>query len=234
MHGYILSTSGRFRLYLQLVTRGTIKSPRSAPACSMAARMSLSISFSRTISPETACETLITVARSRCSTGAAIMLLELVTGLLLPELRILLIELAHFAFGSPAEIAVPGFSQIRIRYLVETSRRIESCGKFVGERLVVDEARLHVPSGLPVRKAASASIVAAFDARDLGRHECCAVFEILRDNSPPIAELLLVFGQSRRNARCLFIWRCTIASGRSREALRSKWYSACSKKAAIV
>ena len=51
-----------------------INRPRSAPACSIAVRMSVSISFSRTISPETACETLITVARSRCSTGVPIVL----------------------------------------------------------------------------------------------------------------------------------------------------------------
>src|ERR1700677_2866018 len=42
--------------------RRPIRSPRSAPACSMAARMTLSIRFSRTSSPETACDTLITVA----------------------------------------------------------------------------------------------------------------------------------------------------------------------------
>src|SRR5271166_6299371 len=46
--------------------------PRSAPACSIAVRMSVSISFSSTISPETACDMMITVARSRCSTGAPI------------------------------------------------------------------------------------------------------------------------------------------------------------------
>jgi len=32
-------------------------------------RMSMSMSLSKTVSPETACDTLITVARSRCSTG---------------------------------------------------------------------------------------------------------------------------------------------------------------------
>ena len=51
-----------------------IRRPRSAPACSIAARIRLSISFSKTISPETVCETLITVARSRSSVGAKIVL----------------------------------------------------------------------------------------------------------------------------------------------------------------
>jgi len=38
--------------------RGTINRPRLAPACSMAVRISVSISISRTISPETACDNL--------------------------------------------------------------------------------------------------------------------------------------------------------------------------------
>ncbi|MNF09719.1 hypothetical protein D3C80_2104560 [compost metagenome] len=37
----------------------------------MAVRITMSISFSRTISPEAAWDTLSTVARSRCSTGVA-------------------------------------------------------------------------------------------------------------------------------------------------------------------
>ncbi|MNN36051.1 hypothetical protein D3C81_1499260 [compost metagenome] len=49
-----------------------INRPRSAPACSMAVRRIMSISFSSTISPEAACVTLITVARSSWSTGVAI------------------------------------------------------------------------------------------------------------------------------------------------------------------
>jgi hypothetical protein len=52
--------------------RGRINKPRSAPACSTAVRMSMSISLSRTISRVTACDTLIAVARSRCSTGLAV------------------------------------------------------------------------------------------------------------------------------------------------------------------
>ncbi len=60
--------------------RGRINRPRSAPACSTAMRISVSISFSKTISPETACETLITVAKSRCSTGVPMVLVRPGTG----------------------------------------------------------------------------------------------------------------------------------------------------------
>ena len=45
-------------------SRGIINNPRSAPACSIAVRMSVSTSFSRMISPERAWDTLIRVARS--------------------------------------------------------------------------------------------------------------------------------------------------------------------------
>ena len=76
MHGYTLSAVLASAADLQSSPRGNIKRPRSAPACSMAARISLSISFSRAISPETACDTLITVARSRSSTGATIVLVD--------------------------------------------------------------------------------------------------------------------------------------------------------------
>ena len=60
--------------------RTRISRPRSAPACSIAARMSLSRSLSRIISPEIACETSITVARSRFSTGSLIVLVAPGTG----------------------------------------------------------------------------------------------------------------------------------------------------------
>ena len=50
--------------------RVPIRRPLSAPACSMALRKTLSNSFSKTISLETACETLTTVARSSTSEDA--------------------------------------------------------------------------------------------------------------------------------------------------------------------
>ena len=53
---------------------GRIKRPRSAPACSTAMSIRVSINCSSTISPETACETFITVPRSSCSTGAPIVM----------------------------------------------------------------------------------------------------------------------------------------------------------------
>ena len=51
-----------------------------------------------------------------------------------------LIELPHLAIGAPTEVAVAGIPQIAMRDLLEAARRIEACGKLVGERLVVHEA----------------------------------------------------------------------------------------------
>src|SRR5947207_4984819 len=61
-------------------SRGTINTPRSAPACSIAVRNTVSTSFSSTISLETACETFSTVASSNCSTRAPIVPRESGTG----------------------------------------------------------------------------------------------------------------------------------------------------------
>jgi len=103
-----------------------IKTPRSAPACSMAVRMSVSISFSRTISPATACDTLMTVARSRCSTGVTNRAGRTRDPLFLPQVWMQLIELAHLPVGSPAQIAVPGVPQIRVGDLLENDVRRRS------------------------------------------------------------------------------------------------------------
>ena len=108
-----------------------------------------------------------------------------------PELRILLIELTHFAVGSPAQIAVPGFAQIRIRELFEPSCRIESCGNLVGDRLIVDEPVCVSGTDCLLVKAHCIE-VATLDARYLRSHECDAVFEILRAVLRPNFELVVV------------------------------------------
>ena len=70
LHEYRVTARPGLRLDPHSAPRGKISKPRPAPACSMAVRISTSISLSRTISPETACDSLITVPRSSCSTGA--------------------------------------------------------------------------------------------------------------------------------------------------------------------
>jgi len=89
------------------------------------------------------------------------------------------VELPDFAIRSPTEITVPGFAQIRIREVVESSCRIKARGNLVGNRLVVDE---------PVRVRGADSFfieahgieVAALYSRDFRTHERRTVLEILR------------------------------------------------------
>ena len=70
VHGDIRSTSGRLRLYLQLITSPG-NQEAALGACVLDGRAHESVeSRSRIISPETACETFNTVASSNCSTGA--------------------------------------------------------------------------------------------------------------------------------------------------------------------
>ena len=157
--------------------------------------MSVSISFSSTISPETACDTLITVARSRCSTGVADRARRAGHGLFRPEVRIHLLELPHLAVGAPAQIAVAGVPQIEIRDLVETARPVEVGSAFVGERLIVDKAVVaRRADGLFVESLGIE--LATFDARNLGADQRGAVLEILRAILRPDLKLPVMRGES--------------------------------------
>src|SRR6202140_1536894 len=99
--------------------------------------------------------------------------------LVLPELRIHLIELPHLAIGSPPQVAVPGVSQVEMRYFIEATGRVEARSKFVGERLIVNKAICAGRAdGLFVQTFGIE--VAALQAGDLGANQCGAVFEILR------------------------------------------------------
>ena len=134
---------------------GQISKPRSAPACSIAVRISVSISFSSTISPETVCDTLITVARSRRSTGVAIVFVGPGDGLFGPEVRIHRLELPHLAVGAPAAHNSSGRCANRDRAIwLEPARPVEVGRALIGDRLVVDEAIVTRRTGWPVRRGA--------------------------------------------------------------------------------
>ena len=180
--------------------------------------MSVSISFSSTISPETACDTLITVARSRCSTGVPIVLAGAGRWLCPLEVRIQLVELPHLAVGAPAQIAVAGVPQIHVRDLLEAARRVEARGEFVGERLVVNEAvGARRADGLFVE--ALGVELAAFQAGDLGADQRGAVLEVLRAILRPDLELSVVGGQSLQMLLAL-VGGCGIAAGGAGQARR--------------
>ena len=132
--------------------RGTIRRPRSAPACSRAMRMSLSISFSSTISPESACETSIIVARSSCSTGASIVPVGPGRVLVLSQPRMELVELPHLSVGSPADVAVAGrFANRDSRsFRSRVPRKSAPQAHWRAPRYA--QSRLRVPNGWRVRK----------------------------------------------------------------------------------
>ena len=155
--------------------------------------MSLSISFSRTISPETACETLITVARSRSSAGAKIVLVWRRYRPSFFRCGYRWSSCAHLAISPPTLIAIPGFEQVRICDLVETTCRVEACGNLVGDRLIVNKAVcLRRADGLFIKVFGIDH--AAFYSCDLRAAQCGAVFKILRAMLRPNFQLLLVSG----------------------------------------
>src|SRR6266478_3234251 len=115
--------------------------------------------------------------------------------LFLAEVWIELVELPHFAVGSPAQVALAGVSQVKLCDLLETARPVEAPGHLVGDRLVVDEAVCSGRAdGLLVKMLGIK--YAALDTCDLCADKRSAVFEILRAIHGPDLELPVVSGQS--------------------------------------
>ena len=79
-----------------------MSSPRSAPACSTAIRMSFSISLGRTISLESVCEALTTVSTSNCRTGVPMVEVDRSGKPFLAQVRVEFVELLHLAVGRPS------------------------------------------------------------------------------------------------------------------------------------
>src|ERR1700761_6448171 len=91
--------------------------------------------------------------------------------------RIELVEVPYFAVSAPTEIAISGFPQIGICDLVEPSRRVESRGDLVGNRLVVNESvGTRRADGLFIKAFGIEQV--ALDAGNLCPHQCGAVLEI--------------------------------------------------------
>src|SRR6476620_124601 len=107
---------------------------------------------------------------------------------LIPKVGIQLVELPHLAVGSPAEIAVPGISQIGIGNGLEPACGVEASGKLIRYRLIVDEAVCASRAeGVLVELLGIER--AALDARDLGADERRTVLEVRRAVFAPLLEL---------------------------------------------
>src|SRR2546427_13104934 len=81
-----------------------------------------------------------------------------------------LIELPHLAVGAPAQVAVPGLSQVDLGDPLDSSRCVEARCELARERLVVDESVRPRRGDRPLVEAHRVGM-AALDARDLGADE---------------------------------------------------------------
>src|SRR6202140_1013211 len=135
--------------------------------------------------------------------------------LVLPELRIHLIELPHLAIGSPPQVAVPGVSQVEMRYFIEATGRVEARSKFVGERLIVNKAVCASRAdGLFVE--ALGVQFALFQTREFGANQCRPICERCRTIVCPDRYLLEMRCQCFHMSGPL-LGRRHIATGRSRK-----------------
>src|SRR5882762_2415706 len=89
---------------------------------------------------------------------------------------------------------MPGVSHVRMGDRFKTTRRVESRGQFVGERLIMGKAvGLGRADGLFVE--APGIEFTTFDPGDLGADQRRAIFEILRTIFRPYFQLSVVRGQ---------------------------------------
>src|SRR6185503_13479978 len=89
-----------------------------------------------------------------------------------------MVQLRYFAIGPPALIAIPGFEQIRVCELLETTCCVESCGELEGDRLIMDKAvAVCRADGLFVQVLGLEH--AAFDPGNFRVYQRGAVFKIL-------------------------------------------------------
>ena len=82
-----------------------------------------------------------------------------------------MVQLRYFAISPPALIAVPGFEQIRVRELLETTCCVESRGKLVSNRLIIDKTvAMRRADGLFVELLGLENV--AFDSRNFRADQC--------------------------------------------------------------
>ena len=118
-------------------------------------------------------------------------------------MRIQLIELPNLAIRSPTEIALPSITHIYPRYLCEAPCRIEACGEFVGDGLVVHKAVCVCGADRGFVEMFGVECP-PFDARDLCFNERRFRFEICGAMQCPYLELSVMVVQSDKMRLSLF------------------------------
>src|SRR5580658_4355904 len=104
----------------------------------------------------------------------------------LAQARVTFVKLLHLAVGAPTVVAIPGFLQVRVRYLVEASCGVESRGKLIGDRFVLYEAILARQANGRFEEALCIEL-SAVQARDFGFHYGVLVTESRRIIFSPLA-----------------------------------------------
>src|SRR6516225_4592827 len=102
-----------------------------------------------------------------------------------------LIELPHLSVGSPSEIALPCVSQVEMRDLLKTPRRVKPSRQLVGERLVVDKAVCACRAdGLLIQLLGIEH--AAFDTGNLSADQRRTIRKVLRTMGRKVPKLSFV------------------------------------------
>src|SRR5262245_55817777 len=179
MHGYILSTGDRIRLYLQLITsRDNQKTSFGAGVLKGCTHKFVDELFQNHFARERLrdfdhrCEIEMfdrCLDRTRWTPCAFV----------LPQPRMELVELPHLSVGAPSQIAPPRVSQVVMRNLLEAPRRVKAGSQLAGERLVVDKAVSacrHYGALVKVHGLERPSL----DTGNLSAKQRCTILEILR------------------------------------------------------
>src|SRR6516165_9928969 len=179
MHGYMLSTGGRFRLYLQLITsRDNQKTSFGARVLKGRAHefvdelFQLHLARERLRDFDHRCEIEMFdryLDRARWSPRAFV----------LPQPRMELVELPHLSVGAPSQIAPPRVTQVVMRDLLEAARRVKAGRELAGNRFIVHKAicaRQHDGALVEVHGLERTP----FDPGNLGSDQRCTILEILR------------------------------------------------------
>src|SRR5215469_3042253 len=109
----------------------------------------------------------------------------------LPQLRMELIELPHLSIGSPSEVTPPCVSQIEIRDLLESARRIKAGSQLVGERFVMDKTVCACRRDGAVVKVHGIER-ASLDTGNLSADQRSTILEVWRTIDRPGPKLLLM------------------------------------------
>src|SRR6516162_6530867 len=212
MHFYILSTSDRFCLYLQLInSRDNQKTSFGTGVLEGCAHEFVNELFQHHLARERLRDfdhrrEIEIFDRSFDHARRARRML------VLPQPRMQLVELPHLSVGSPSQIAAPCVFQVEMRNVLETAHRVKAGRKLVGERLNVHEVVRARRTDRPFIEALCVDLP-IFDSGYLGADDCGAAFKILRAVSYPFHELS-VAGTQCRDVLLEIIRRCAVA-GRS-------------------